>query len=152
MTHLCGNVACSSIIIMIDSHPRLSKVQNAILETPEALRAARQAFPVLEMLSRWAWDSYDPTGAAIAAGAHAAESGSGTAKLPQARLEGGNASGTPKAFSQSGMEAERHVDGPKDARVTSLLVALARADPSGDTIRSLQRWAHEAIMPEQVIK
>lgn len=34
--------------------------------------------------------------------------------------------------------------------MASLLVELAKADPSGATIRSMQRWACEAILPEQV--
>lgn len=37
-----------------------------------------------------------------------------------------------------------------DTGVASLLVQLAKADPSGDTIRSMQRWACEAILPEEV--
>lgn len=37
-----------------------------------------------------------------------------------------------------------------DTGVASLLVELAKADPSGDTIRSMQRWACEAILPEEV--
>ncbi|CAM9888561.1 unnamed protein product, partial [Ectocarpus sp. 8 AP-2014] len=38
----------------------------------------------------------------------------------------------------------------EDTGVASLLVELAKADPSGATIRSMQRWACEAILPEQM--
>lgn len=39
--------------------------------------------------------------------------------------------------------------GREDTGVASLLVALGRADPSGDTIRSMQRWVIEAVTPEE---
>lgn len=38
----------------------------------------------------------------------------------------------------------------KNTGVASLLVALAQADPSGETIKSMMRWAREGLMPEQV--
>lgn len=38
----------------------------------------------------------------------------------------------------------------RNTGVASLLVALAKADPSGDTIQSMQRWACEALLPEKV--
>lgn len=34
---------------------RCCQVQRGTMDTPAALRAARQAFPFLEMLARWAW-------------------------------------------------------------------------------------------------
>lgn len=40
--------------------------------------------------------------------------------------------------------------GRRDTGVATLLVALATADPSGDAIRSMQRWACEALLPEEV--
>ena len=40
--------------------------------------------------------------------------------------------------------------GRRDTGVAALLVALATADPSGDAIRSMQRWACEALLPEEV--
>lgn len=38
----------------------------------------------------------------------------------------------------------------EDTGVASLLVALTKADPSGDTIRCMQHWAVEALLPEKV--
>lgn len=40
--------------------------------------------------------------------------------------------------------------GRGDTGVASLLVALAKADPTGETIKSMMRWVCEGLMPEQV--
>lgn len=40
--------------------------------------------------------------------------------------------------------------GRSNTGVAALLVALAKADPSGETIKSMMRWVCEGLMPEQV--
>lgn len=59
-----------------------------------------------------------------------------------------------EGFGSVGDEREarggRATRGRGNTGVASLLVALAKADPSGETIRSMQRWACEALVPEQV--
>lgn len=126
------------------------QVQEGASERPRALRAARQAFPFLEILARWAWCCHLPL-----------DPGS----LPEQMQENGvDATGvldgvtgalSSEGFGSEGGEREARgggaVRGPGNTGVASLLVALARADPSGETIRSMQRWACEALVPEQVI-
>lgn len=51
----------------------------------------------------------------------------------------------------AGGEGKRKgVRGRKSTGVASLLVALAKADPTGETIKSMMRWVCEGLMPEQV--
>ncbi len=58
--------------------------------------------------------------------------------------DGGEGSGDAAAGVSRGLR------GRENTGVASLLVELAKADPSGDTIRSMQRWACVAILPEEV--
>lgn len=47
---------CSSRHRQIEyTNARVKQVQRGTVDAPAGLRAARQAFPFLEMLSRWAW-------------------------------------------------------------------------------------------------
>lgn len=50
----------------------------------------------------------------------------------------------------SGEGKRRKGRGRRDTGVASLLVALAEADPTGETIKSMMRWVCEGLMPEQV--
>lgn len=49
-----------------------------------------------------------------------------------------------------GGKACRRLRDREDIGVASLLAALAEADPSGETIRCLQRWACDAVLLEEV--
>ena len=42
------------------------------------------------------------------------------------------------------------VRGRRNTGIAALLVALARADPTGETIKSMMRWVCEGLMPELV--
>lgn len=47
-------------------------------------------------------------------------------------------------------KACRRLRGREDTGVASLLATIAEADPSGETIRCLQRWACDAVLLEEV--
>eukprot|EP00903_Cladosiphon_okamuranus_P013411 g12496.t1 len=153
-----------------------AEVQRGTVDVPAGLRAARKAFPFLEMLSRWAWRCKISAEEEATAGKRrksvtksfgkkskrkreteeaAAVATAPAAAAAQAGGEAGGASQDRKARELSGEEAAAGVGGGKersreDTGVAKLLVELAKADPSGDTIRSMQRWACEAILPEEM--
>lgn len=133
-------------------------MQNGAREFPKALRAARQAFPFLESLARWAWRCQAPletnanaataaTAATVTAAAAAAAVTATAGQLEGMESQGHVEEGRGSASADQGHRNRR---GREDTGVASLLVALASADPSGETIRSMQRWACEALLPEQV--
>lgn len=133
-----------------------TQVQVGAADTPRALRAARQAFPFLEIITRWSWRcrTTEPPPAPPTSGTAAAkirEPGAATEGLGREGLEGEAEIGPGGRLSQGESGGrEGRVRGHGDTGIASLLVALAKADPSGETIRSVQRWACEALLPEQV--
>ncbi|CAM9947475.1 unnamed protein product, partial [Laminaria digitata] len=110
-----------------------AEVQEGSSHHPRALRASRQAFPFLEILARWSWFCQTPN-------TPPPSSPSPFPSLASGGDGGGSGSG----------DGGGRVRGREDTGVAPLLVALAEADPSGETIRSMQRWACEALLPEQV--
>ncbi|CAM9888920.1 unnamed protein product [Ectocarpus sp. 6 AP-2014] len=111
-----------------------AEVQEGSAEHPRALRAARQAFPFLEPLTRWSWRCRTP------------ETSSSTDNDGETGTGDVNEDDTKAGREGSG----RRKRGRDNTGVASLLVALAKADASGETIKSMMRWAIEGLMPEQV--
>ena len=184
-------------------HKNFSQVQRGVKDNPGGLRAARQAFPFLEILARWAWRCETPEvakkmsstksfgkkkfgkkknakGVRKGSKLKQEEEGSDVTVLPVAHttaavgtvggvaelgVEGSQPStppvvkcGTDRNVAEGGGEGLKPAGGGfvggargrQDTGVAALLVALATADPSGDAIRSMQRWACEALLPEEV--
>lgn len=161
-------------------------MQRGTTENPAGLRAARQAFPFLEIFARWAWRCQTPEAKPKPAttkrfGKKREKDKSEEARAAAARAqltptegtvteeEVASTSAPPDSSSSCGGESKGYrVDndggggggtdsvgkvrgrGLEDTGVASLLVALVKADPTGDTIRSMQRWACEAVLPEEV--
>ncbi|CAM9187780.1 unnamed protein product [Scytosiphon promiscuus] len=124
-----------------------AEVHEGSAKYPRALRAARQAFPFLEPLARWSWRCQRPEVSPSPVGdSHSQSNG-----IVQANMDIGTT-----AIHQDGenrtqdRSRKRKKRGRSNTGVASLLVALAKADPSGETIKSLMRWACEGLMPEQV--
>ncbi|CAN0493121.1 unnamed protein product, partial [Ectocarpus sp. 8 AP-2014] len=111
-----------------------SQVQEGSAEHPRALRAARQAFPFLEPLTRWSWRCRTPETSSSTDN----DGETGTGDVKEDDTKGGREG------------SGRRKRGRDNTGVASLLVALAKADPSGETIKSMMRWAIEGLMPEQV--
>ena len=145
------------------------QVQQEIANHPRALRASRQAFPFLEILARWSWFCRTPPTPPITPtatstpfspscargggrGGGGAESVDGQRELAGDGGEGGDGDGGGGGGGggAGGLSRGGRVRGRGDTGVASLLVALAKADPSGETIRSMQRWVCGALLPEQV--
>ncbi|CAM9148932.1 unnamed protein product, partial [Discosporangium mesarthrocarpum] len=99
---------------------------------PKALRAARQAFPFLEMTRRWA--------------CRCQEGRARTRVIPS--WHGGR--GGEEKTSIRGDNETQDSGQLKETGVASLLVWLAREDPSGENIRSLQKWVCEAFVSKEV--
>ncbi|CAM9778016.1 unnamed protein product [Ectocarpus fasciculatus] len=140
-----------------------SEVQRGAVETPGGLRAARQAYPFLEMLTRWAWRCKLSEEEEAFAGKRKKSVTKSFGKKSKKKMREAEAAAAAAAGrgeeevmaggKENGGEAAATADGGRsreDTGVASLLVELAKADPSGATIRSMQRWACEAILPEQV--
>ena len=127
-------------------------------EYPRALRASRQAFPFLEILTRWAWRCHVPPEPAAVpsrdtnAPERTGSRGQADRSILRAALEGGTEIAPGGCWSDRGELGTGRVGsrGRGDTGVASLLVAMAKDDPSGETIRSMQRWACQALVPEQV--
>lgn len=145
------------------------QVQAAIPDKPAALRAARQAFPYLEMLARWAWRCELPPLAPKKEGYKSFGKKKNNRKEKKEQDKGGGATpltATPAAGVKAMKRNDKEVDSGADLRsegdkdvlgrgrastgVAALVISLAKADPSGGTIQSMQRWACEAILPAQV--
>lgn len=135
-----------------------TQVQRGAAQTPGALRAARQAYPFLEVMARWAWRC-STTPQELKEGVHArsngvaasslAGAGAATATSVSAAWEGRDrgeelrGDGTSVAVVEAPVSVElkevqcwRQIS---NTGVAALLVALAKADPSGDIIQALQR-------------
>eukprot|EP00903_Cladosiphon_okamuranus_P006600 g6447.t1 len=127
-----------------------AEVQERCAEYPRALRAARQAFPFLEPLTRWSWRCKTPDSSPDSSMKETGGDSSGTVPDAIAAHERGAGCGEGVGEGGARKRKKRRVRGRKDTGVPSLLVALAKADPSGETIKSMMRWVCEGLMPEQV--
>eukprot|EP00752_Nemacystus_decipiens_P004033 g3692.t1 len=129
-----------------------AEVQEGCKEHPRALRAARQAFPFLEPLARWSWRCRTPDGSPDTPTKDcvndASNADTDVVSAHNRSVEGDE--GGDEGGAGEGRGAGMIVRGRKSTGVASLLVALGKADPTGETIKSMMRWVCEGLMPEQV--
>ena len=147
-------------------------MQRQTADNPAGLRAARQAFPFMEILVRWAWRCHTPELVKNKPPTKNTSKASRTSNKRRNNIEKRDRMGSavsveapsPAALGHrhrnerqesfeidgGGVVQEGSVRSRENTGVASLLATLAAADPSGETIRCLQRWVCDAVLLDEV--